>query len=154
MPYSVTIETVAPRLLAATRGRATLATLAETIPPLFDIVYAHLRANGIEHLGLNFILYSPLSEADFVLDAGVEIPAPFASTDAVRCIETPSGRSATTVHFGEYEALPAAHSAIRAWCAAQGETLAGPNWEAYGHWHDDPAQRRTDVYYLLVLETA
>ena len=27
--------------------------------------------------------------------------------------------------------------------------LAGPNWEVYGHWHDDPSQLRTDVFYLL-----
>jgi len=27
--------------------------------------------------------------------------------------------------------------------------FAGPNWEIYGHWTDDPAQLRTDVFYLL-----
>ena len=27
--------------------------------------------------------------------------------------------------------------------------LAGPCWEVYGDWHDDPAKRRTDMYHLL-----
>ncbi len=27
--------------------------------------------------------------------------------------------------------------------------LAGPSWEVYGHWHEDPAQLKTDIYYLL-----
>jgi len=26
---------------------------------------------------------------------------------------------------------------------------AGQSWEVYGHWHADPAQLRTEVYYLL-----
>jgi hypothetical protein len=28
-------------------------------------------------------------------------------------------------------------------------TLAGPNWEIYGDWNDQPDQLRTDVFYLL-----
>jgi effector-binding domain-containing protein len=65
------------------------------------------------------------------------------------CIETPSGRAATAAHFGSYDLLSEAHAAVREWCAAKGEALAGPNWEAYGHWDDDPARVRTDVFYLL-----
>jgi hypothetical protein len=26
---------------------------------------------------------------------------------------------------------------------------SGTNWEVYGDWDDDPARRRTDVYFLL-----
>ena len=39
--------------------------------------------------------------------------------------------------------------AVREWCAEQGHTLAGPNWEVYGDWTDNPAELRTDVFYLL-----
>jgi len=27
--------------------------------------------------------------------------------------------------------------------------MAGPRWEVYGHWSDNPATRRTDIFYLL-----
>ena len=27
--------------------------------------------------------------------------------------------------------------------------LARVNWEVYGDWDDDPAKRRTDIYFLL-----
>ena len=27
--------------------------------------------------------------------------------------------------------------------------IAGPNWEVYTHWEEDPAKLRTEVYYLL-----
>ena len=32
---------------------------------------------------------------------------------------------------------------------AAARTLAAPSWEVYGHWHDDPAELRTEAYYLL-----
>ena len=51
--------------------------------------------------------------------------------------------------MGAYQRLGDAHAAIRAWCAQQQRAFAGPNWEIYGHWTDDPEQVRTDVFYLL-----
>jgi effector-binding domain-containing protein len=52
--------------------------------------------------------------------------------------------------------LHEAHNAIRRWCASNGHTLSGPNWEVYGHWQDawniHPSQLRTDVYYLLAAD--
>jgi effector-binding domain-containing protein len=56
---------------------------------------------------------------------------------------------ATTFHIGDYGGLGAAHEAVRDWCARTGRELAGPSWEVYGHWSDDPAKRRTDVFWLL-----
>lgn len=38
---------------------------------------------------------------------------------------------------------------LEQWCARNGREPAGVNWEIYGDWEDDPAKRRTDVYFLL-----
>jgi hypothetical protein len=54
-----------------------------------------------------------------------------------------------TAHLGPYNRLGEAHAAIRKWCADHGHALTGVSWEIYGHWTDDPAQLRTDVFYLL-----
>jgi effector-binding domain-containing protein len=58
-----------------------------------------------------------------------------------------------TTHFGPYGGLGAAHNAVRTWCKTNNRTLAGPNWEIYGHWlpewNTDPSKIRTDVYYQL-----
>jgi effector-binding domain-containing protein len=60
---------------------------------------------------------------------------------------------ATTTHHGPYGRLNEAHDGIRSWCHENGYTLAGPNWEVYGHWQDDwnsdPSRIRTDVFYLV-----
>jgi effector-binding domain-containing protein len=62
---------------------------------------------------------------------------------------TPHGVAAMTTHSGDYSRLGDANDAILAWCRANDRRRAGPSWEVYGHWHADPAQLRTDVYYLL-----
>ena len=54
-----------------------------------------------------------------------------------------------TTHVGDYGRLGEANAAILEWCRANGRKHAGPSWEVYGHWNDDPAKLRTEVYYLL-----
>ncbi len=35
------------------------------------------------------------------------------------------------------------------WCKKNQRRPAGPRWEIYGDWHEDPSQLVTEVYYLL-----
>ena len=79
----------------------------------------------------------------------MQVATPFERTGRVVCAVIPGGTVATVVHRGPYQQLPEAHKAVRAWCAEQGYALAGPNWEIYGDWTDNPDELRTDVYYLL-----
>lgn len=87
---------------------------------------------------------------------GVELDAPFAGHGEVVGSATPAGLVAATTHYGPYCHLHAAHAAIHQWCASNGYTPAGPNWELYGHWQDewnsDPTKITTDVYYLLAAD--
>jgi effector-binding domain-containing protein len=86
-------------------------------------------------------------------EVGVELDGPFAGLGEVVSSATPDDVVVTAVHLGPYDRLHEAHDAIRQWCTNHGYSLAGPNWEVYGHWKEDwnrdPAQIRTDVYYLL-----
>jgi effector-binding domain-containing protein len=42
-----------------------------------------------------------------------------------------------------------AHEAIHQWARENERRLTGTSWEVYGHWSDDPAKLRTDIYYLI-----
>ncbi|HTP18344.1 MAG TPA: hypothetical protein VMJ65_01995 [Solirubrobacteraceae bacterium] len=33
--------------------------------------------------------------------------------------------------------------------AAEGRDLAGPRWEIYGHWREDPNELETEIFWLL-----
>jgi effector-binding domain-containing protein len=115
---------------------------------LLDQVWPLLRQQGAR-TGHNVVIYRAGEASALAIDAGVEVFEDFAERGAVRRITTPVGEAASTAHYGEYSALSGAYQALDQWCAENGRESAGVNWEVYGDWADDPAQRRTDVYKLL-----
>ena len=137
MAYTVTIQEVAPRWLAAAPGQRDMLRL-------LDKVWAFVKQSGMKTDGINVAIYR-----DGAIVAGAGVFEKFEAQGEIECVATPSGRAATTVHLGLYEKLGDAHRHIRQWCAANGYAIEGTNWEIYGHHEEDPARRRTDVFYLL-----
>jgi effector-binding domain-containing protein len=131
---------------AVVRRRASQGELASVVPQACGEVWEFIRSSHLPHPGRNLALYL---DGEIHLECGVEVFQPFAGNDRVSCSSTPAGMVATTAHLGPYNRLYEAHGAILRWCSDQGHALAGPNWEVYGHWDDDPSQLRTDVFYLL-----
>jgi effector-binding domain-containing protein len=150
MTYDVRLEQLSSRPLAVVRRRAKSHELATVVPDACGIVWGVIRAQKVMGAGRHVALYW---DDQINLEVGVEVATPFAGHGDVVGSATPAGAVATTVHFGPYARLHEAHEAIRQWCANHAHTLAGPNWEIYGHWTDecnrDPTKIRTDVFYLL-----
>lgn len=151
----VRLVQVPMQLIAAVRGRANANNVGTQVRALFDQLYAFLRKTKIE-TGQNVVVYNNLADRNLFItpegvpvEVGVEVPAPFASDGNVMCSATPEGVVATSVHQGPYDRLAVTHKAIQDWARANGHPLAGPCWEVYGDWTNDPAQLRTDVFYLL-----
>jgi hypothetical protein len=126
------------------RGR-----VAEEFGRHLDKVYAAARAGAVQLDGQNIFIYRAAVEDQLIVEFCVGVTAPFAAVGAVVPLETPHGVAAMTTHIGDYARLGEANAAILAWCRAKDRLLAGPSWEVYGHWHADPAQLRTEIYYLL-----
>jgi effector-binding domain-containing protein len=146
MQYLIRVERVASHLTAVIRCRATQDQLSTVIPQGCGEVWAFMRTSRLPQPGHNLALYL---DGEMNIEVGVEVYQPFAGNERVVCSRTPAGLVATTAHFGPYNQLGEAHQAIHNWCADHGHALAGPSWEVYGHWDDDPAKLRTDIFYLL-----
>ena len=146
MEYKIEVQRVEAQTTAVVRRRASQHELVRVVPQACGEVWAFARAAGLPRPGRHLALYF---DNEINLEVGVEVDQPFTGNDQVVCSSTPAGLVATTAHFGPYNRLGEAHDAICKWCAANGRVKAGPCWEVYGHWDDDPAKLRTDVYYLL-----
>jgi effector-binding domain-containing protein len=146
MAYLVEINQVQPQIIAAIRLRATIPELPTVIPPACGEVWQFVRSAGIPNPGRNIAVY-----LDMVMniEVGVEVGQHFSGTDRIICSSTPGGLTATTVHIGPYNRLGEAYDAVHKWCADNKREIAGPAWEVYGHWTDDPAKLQTDVFCLL-----
>jgi effector-binding domain-containing protein len=146
MPHLVTTGTADPRPTAVIAATTTWPEYPALWRRLLDEVHAGVRWTDGGRPGRNVMLYR-----DDVpnVEVGVELDKPAELTGPVVRSSLPAGTVAMTVHRGPYQDLGLAHDAVLAWCAGHGIALAGPRWEVYGHWHEDPALLETEVFYLL-----
>jgi hypothetical protein len=81
--------------------------------PALDQVWAFLKTNGELGPGHNLFLYHHAERRNEAMniDFGVQVARPFERAGDVRCIETPTGEVARTVHVGPYDRLGDAHNA-------------------------------------------
>jgi effector-binding domain-containing protein len=147
--YVVREVLAAPRAVAGVRARVPRGRVAQEFRRYLDQVYAAARDGGLSLDGQNIFIYRAATADELTVEFCVGVTAPCAATEGVLPLETPAGRAVMTTHQGDCGGLGGASAAILAWCRANDRMLAGPSWEVYGHWHTDPAQLRTDVYYLL-----
>lgn len=148
-PYDVREVIVTPRPVAGVRAQVPRGRVGQEFGRHLDQVYAAGRSGAVQLDGQNVFIYRAATAGLLTVDFCVGVRAPFAAVGAVVPLETPHGVAAMTTHQGDYSRLGEANAAILAWCRANGRLRAGPSWEVYGHWHEDPAQLRTEVYYLL-----
>jgi effector-binding domain-containing protein len=156
--YDVRAERADPRPLAAIRATTPRQQLGQNIIRLLDLVWPVLREQRVR-TGHNVVVYHGGTAGELTVDVGVEAFTEFAGRSSdpeasgqhreIRRTATPSGDVATVAHYGEYSEMSGAYAALERWCQDNGRRPAGVNWEVYGDWEDDPAKRRTDVYFLL-----
>jgi effector-binding domain-containing protein len=150
--YEVERAVVESMPTAVIAAPTTANDLAKTIGRLIDPVRAYIRSSGVTG-GRHTVRYEGdvQARAGTTIEVGVLVDRPFAdvSDTGVRCSELPGGFVARTIHVGHFHRIGEAHIAIRQWCADEGLELAGPSWEIYGDWTDDPRDIESEVCFLL-----
>jgi effector-binding domain-containing protein len=149
MAYEIRVEEVEPRTIAAVRRRATIPQLSTVVPAACGEVWNFARTAGIERPGRHVAVYRDGGDGQLDVEIGVEVEGPFTGDGNVSLSATPAGTVAMTVHIGPYDRLGEANEAILEWCRDNHRDPAGPSWEIYGHWVEDPEKLETEVFYLL-----
>ena len=152
MTVQVKFATVVERPTAVVAKTTTWEEFPRVWGALLDEVYGFVRGRGDLATGgegerwQNMMLYKD-QRPD--VEVGVLVSQPFEPHGRVVCSQLPGGEVATAVHRGDYGGLGATHDAVRAHVSACGRELAGPCWEVYGHWREDPSELETEVFWLL-----
>jgi effector-binding domain-containing protein len=149
MEREISVVDVEGTHIAVMRARVAMHEIPASLMPLVDQVWSFIRSGGAGRHGHNVWIYHHRSDGDVEVEVGVQVDSPFADSGEVASGETPAGRAAHAVYYGDYGNLSHVHRAVAAWCTRRGLTKTGDDWEIYGDWHEDPTQRRTDVYHLL-----
>jgi effector-binding domain-containing protein len=150
MSYRIELTHPDTTYTAVVRSRVPQKDLSRFVPAACGEVWSFIRSAGLPKPGRHIAVYLDRQGS---IEVGAEVSEPFADNDRIRCSRLPSGRAATTVHYGPYARLSEAHAAIRHWCTEHGHPLSDTSWEVYGHWDEswntEPLQIRTDVFHLL-----
>lgn len=153
MPTSaVKLLTAEPRPTAVIAQTTSWEEFPNLWSRLLDEVYAFVRTSedlATERLGSprwqNVMLYKDHKPT---VEVGVLVAGPFSPEGRVIASQLPGGKAAMAVHYGDYAQLGRTHAAVRQFVTAERLALAGPRWEIYGHWRDDPTELETEIYYL------
>ena len=149
MAIEVRTERSAPRRLAAIRSVITPRELPQTIGRSLGIIWPAVREQGVR-FGHNVFVYRDGGPGTLIVEIGVEVLGDFPERGEIRIVHTPPGEVATATYFGDdYTQMDPVYQALGQWCASNGRRPAGVNWEVYGDPAQDPAQTRTDIYFLL-----
>ena len=149
MAIEVRTEQAAPRQLAAIRSVTTPQDLRQTIGRSLGIIWPAVREQGVP-FGHNVFVYRDGEPGTLIVELGVEVLGDFTERGEIQIVQTPSGEVATATHYGDdYTQMAPVYEALGQWCASSGRRPAGVNWEVYGDPARDPAQTRTDIYFLL-----
>lgn len=148
MIQQVRLEHAAARPLAVIGTTASAGLLGPVIIATLDKIWPVLRGQGVR-TGHNVVIYHGRTDGSLTIDVGVEIFGDVVVDGEIRLAATPSGEVATIAYFGEYSEMDPAYAALERWCADNQRDKTGVNWEVYGDWADDPARRRTDIYFGL-----
>lgn len=149
MTQQVRLEQVHPRPLAAiSTTTASGGPLGPVIIGTLDKIWPVLRGQGVR-TGHNVVIYRGGGDGSLIIDVGVEVLGDLAVAGEIQLIATPSGTAATIAHLGEYSEMEPSYTALERWCADHERQKTGVSWEVYGDWEDDPAKRRTDIYFGL-----
>lgn len=107
MNYSINIELAHPITLAAVRATVPASGIATAWKPALDKVWAFLKANNVPNSGQNVFLYHhpEHSGEPMSIDFGVHVSSPFEDQADIKCVATPSGEVAQTIHIGPYHLL-------------------------------------------------
>ena len=149
MTHEMKLLQVPSHSLAVVRRKVPQARFPQVIPDAFTEVWDFLRASGIEHDGVNVVVYRHDHDDLFDIECGLRVRQPFEPSSTVTSSHTPAGLTATTTHDRPYAQLPETHSALRKWAVAQGKTLAGVSWEIYDHWTPEVPEPSLEIFYLL-----
>ena len=147
----VSVQIAGQRGIAAVRARVRVGGVGSVFKEFLDQVYSAGRSGAIQLDGQNIFVYRNVADNPGAIDVlfGVGANAPFADVGPVTYAHLPVGEAATATHWGSYADLGSTHNAVLAWCKENGRKPAGVRWEVYGHWNEDTAKLRTDVFYLL-----
>ena len=133
MPYTVEIDEVEPRPVAAIRLRTSISKVGRDVGAAFGRLIAELGQAGIEPAGPPLTVHHEIidNETDGDIEVCIQITGDFEGRDDLDVREIEGGPVAATTHKGRYHEITPAYHTLTGWIAEHGHEIVGPPREIY-----------------------
>jgi effector-binding domain-containing protein len=131
------------RLLVYTHHVVSHEVLGTTIGKAFDLLYSFINEAGLQPSGPPFVIYNTESEPGvrWDMDVCAPIATPVTPRADIKFREMPEERVVSLMHFGPYETLGEAYTAINEFLNEHGHVASGPPREIYYSEPDVPPEQ-------------
>jgi effector-binding domain-containing protein len=147
MTYDIESRTLTEQPTAVVRASLPADQIGGWLPGVYQEVMTYLAGAGVAPAGPPFARYD-FHDHTVDVEAGFPVSSPVPGYQRVTPSSLPGGPAAVTVHYGRYEDLTAAYSALAGWLKEHGRDADGPHWEVYytdPQAEPDPTRWRTDL---------
>ena len=134
--------------IAVAETHGPMVEVPANIPVLLEKVATYLTSNGYAP-GACYVVYDEFTDDAMRMRAGFAVSQDISESDDVKVMQMPANTTAHTTHYGSYDGIPAAHQAVREWCAANGHEELDMSWEIYGEWYEDESKLVTDIHVAV-----
>jgi len=146
MRYDVDLVDLQEQHAAVVRGHVPIDEIPGFLGEAFDEVERVAGEQGVQLAGSPFGRYRLVGPGLMDAEAGFPVRGTLAAEGRVVPTSLPGGRTARTLHVGDYSAVGAAYQALQDWLAENGYVGDGEPWESYLDVPDKP-QPRTEVFF-------
>lgn len=145
----ISLIDVERRPTAVVKAQVPMDMIAQAQRTLRAKIAGAVAASGLGTTGETSTLWRPPVDGFLYMEPGTLLAQEFRAAGEVVPSALPAGRAAHLLLVGGFERLPKAWTSLFAWCEAEGQALAGINWEVYAPPPAEPALQETRLYALL-----
>lgn len=131
MEHKCELEERPAQTTLAVRVSPSVQELPKVMGTAFGEIEQHLAAVGGEIAGPPFAAYHNMDMQNLDVEIGFPVSEAAPGQGDIRPGEIPGVKSATCLHIGPYNEIPAAYQALSDWIEAQGYSPTGVAYEIY-----------------------
>lgn len=145
--YEIRIKEVTPQRFVSVRTLTSPEALGGVMQSSLEVVWKYLNQFEEVHVGPAIARYLRIDDDILKVEVGFPVAEEIDGFERIQVEMLPGGKAATTLHYGDYAALPDAHAAVHEWIAKSEHVVGGPAYEIF--WVEpgasEEAKPRTEI---------
>ncbi len=148
--YDIYTIDVPARVILSIRDTASGETISPKLALMYDTISGFLKMRGLSPAAAPIAIYHNFTGNSFDFEAGILVKSEVKTPSGINCFEIGAQKTIMVNHFGSYNLIPGAYTALQFYIESHGIQVIGPPWEEYvtdPNTEADSNKWQTNIYY-------